>query len=123
MPWESGVCERFQLELQEIVEPTSLRRHLRLIDMVRNLPNLDATDITCEEVRPLLVDFMEVDLEGAMAARVENHLKTCSDCKSVLDGMRNVAGLLGHLAEFDLPEELRQPRLSGWSNRLRRFDS
>lgn len=61
----------------------------------------------CAAARGLLVDYMEGDLERAIARSLLTHLESCARCESVLKGLQNVAGLLGHLAEFELPPELR----------------
>ena len=63
-------------------------------------------EMSCVEVRRQLVDYMEGDLEHPMAGRLLNHLESCAQCESVLKGIQNVASLLSHLGEFDLPAGL-----------------
>ena len=87
---------------------------------MRGSPN--PNDTACIEVRSGLVDYMEGDLDPASATRLLSHLEVCPGCTAVLDGMRNVVSLLGHLAEFDLPPRLRLQRLDSLGNRLKRFE-
>jgi hypothetical protein len=70
-------------------------------------------EMSCAEARRLLVDYMEGDLARAIAWSLLTHLESCAQCESVLKGLQNVTDLLGHLAEFDLPAELRFTRDSG----------
>ena len=64
-------------------------------------------DLKCGEAKALFVDYMEGDLAPEIASRLLSHLEGCSQCRAVFSGIQNVAGLLGHLAEYELPAELR----------------
>lgn len=68
-------------------------------------PNSD--EMPCAEARPQIADYMEGDLEREAARRLLTHLESCRQCESLWKGLRNVADLLGGLAEFGLPPELR----------------
>ena len=63
-------------------------------------------DLDCSAVRQALVDDMEDDLMPEMKARLERHLKSCSQCTAVYDGVRNVVKLLGTEGAIELPEGL-----------------
>ena len=67
-------------------------------------------EMPCAVVRTLLIDYMEGDLERAVARSLLTHLESCAQCESVLKGLQNVAGLLGHLGDYELPQELRIDR-------------
>ena len=62
-------------------------------------------EMSCAQVRRHLVDYMEGDLEDAMARSLISHVDGCRQCGSVLKGLHNVVGLLGDLAGFELPAD------------------
>jgi anti-sigma factor RsiW len=84
--------------------------------------NLDSGEVRCADVRQRLSEYLDGDLDTATAALAITHLDTCSACTAVLEGMKNVIILLGDLAEFELPEELRHAGLDS-VNRWRRIDN
>ena len=63
-------------------------------------------NVDCNEVRRTLVDYMESDLTPDLKSRLEHHLRSCSQCTAVYDGVRNVVKLLGTEGAIELPEGL-----------------
>ena len=107
---------------KENSEPSSLRRHRKVPESVSGEFNLDSGEVRCADVRQRLSEYLDGDLDTATAALAITHLDTCSACTAVLEGMKNVIILLGDLAEFELPEELRHAGLDS-VNRWRRIDN
>lgn len=66
-----------------------------------------SSDMKCVDARRLFVDYMEGDLAYDIACHLMSHLESCPQCRAAYSGIQNVVGLLGHLAEFELPDELR----------------
>jgi Putative zinc-finger len=69
-----------------------------------------AIEISCDEARGELVEYMERDLGPDLRARIDHHLSHCRHCTAVYDGVRNVVQLIGPEGPFDLPD--------GFSRRL-----
>jgi len=51
--------------------------------------------LSCEDVRRQVSNYVDRNLAPALRRQMENHARACARCKSVLDGTRNVALLLG----------------------------
>lgn len=43
---------------------------------------------TCQTIEELLVDFVDETLTGADAARVRGHVEQCSDCRAMVQALR-----------------------------------
>jgi Putative zinc-finger len=105
---------------EESTEPSPPNVHLIVLKIMSRQSN--SGDMACDEARRQMVDYMEGDLDYAPAAQLLKHLENCSQCESLLKGMQNVAGLLGHLAEYEMPAEFRYFLTSG-DNDLSTFES
>jgi len=68
--------------------------------------------MSCEEVWREVSNYLEGELDPALRAAMEEHLRGCKHCTAVLDGTRNVVQLYGDEKMFELP--------SGFSRRLHR---
>ena len=103
MPSESKSRERFQKQRRNAeLSPSGCHLTREMVSATSS-----SGEMSCVELRRHLVDYMEGDLEHAMARRLLDHLESCAQCDSVLKGIQNVASLLSHLGEFDLPAGLR----------------
>jgi hypothetical protein len=60
----------------------------------------------CEDVRPLLPDFVLGSLEGAGGLDVRRHLRGCSGCRRELDALREGVGVFASTMERTAPTEL-----------------
>ena len=67
-------------------------------------------EISCVEVWREISNYLDEDISPAVRERMEAHFKVCAHCTAVLDGTRNVVGLVGDGRVFQMPE--------GFSKRL-----
>jgi anti-sigma factor RsiW len=69
-------------------------------------PNRQAAvvEMSCVEVRRLINDYLDGDLELEGYVRVDAHLDECDHCSALYDGVRNVVSLLGSGEVFPLPQ-------------------
>jgi anti-sigma factor RsiW len=61
-------------------------------------------EISCLEVWREISNYLEGEISHDMRERMEAHFKVCAHCKAVLDGTRNVVGLVGDGRLFQMPE-------------------
>ena len=66
----------------------------------------------CEQFWPEVSNYIENDLDPSVRVAMDDHLKECARCRSVLDGTRNIILLYGDERLFQMP--------LGFSGRLRR---
>lgn len=62
-------------------------------------------EISCLEVWRAISNYLEDEVSLEMRERMEAHFKTCAHCSAVLDGTRNVVGLVGDGKLYQMPEE------------------
>jgi len=65
-------------------------------------------EISCYEVWREISSYLDEDISLDMRERMEAHFKVCAHCTAVLDGTRNVVGLVGDGRVFQLPEGFSQ---------------
>jgi hypothetical protein len=63
-----------------------------------------AIEISCVEVWREISNYLEEDLSSELRQRMEAHFKICAHCSAVLDGTRNVVGLVGDGRLYQMPE-------------------
>lgn len=68
-------------------------------------------EISCVHVWREISNYIEGDLDPALRERISAHLKACAHCSAILDGTRNVVGLVADGKTFELPR--------GFSDRLK----
>ncbi len=73
---------------------------------------VEIAELTHEEVRGQLTDYLAHDLDGAQAARIEDHLAQCPSCTAYLATLRATVDLLGSLPTRPAPESLRRRLLT-----------
>ena len=78
--------------------------------MVKKEGGMAAIEISCVEVWREISNYLDEEISRGMRERMEAHFKACSHCTAVLDGTRNVVGLVGDGRVFQTPE--------GFSKRL-----
>lgn len=71
---------------------------------------MGVVEISCIEVWREISNFIDGEMDDALRARMEAHVKACAHCLAVLDGTRNVVRLIADGVEFELP--------AGFSSRL-----
>lgn len=68
-------------------------------------------EISCVHVWREISNYIDGDLDPALRERMATHFKTCAHCSAILDGTRNLVGLVADSKTFDLPK--------GFSDRLK----
>jgi hypothetical protein len=70
--------------------------------------------VTCEMVWHEVSNYIDGELDPTLRIAIEEHARSCHECKSVIDGAKNVVELYGdeRMQESELP--------FGFSQRLRR---
>lgn len=67
-------------------------------------------EISCVEVWREISNYLDEEISPEMRGRMEAHFKVCAHCTAVLDGTRNIVGLVGDGRVFHTPD--------GFSKRL-----
>ncbi len=67
-------------------------------------------EISCVEVWREISNYLDEEISLEVRERMEAHFKVCAHCTAVLDGTRNVVGLIGDGRVFQMPD--------GFSKRL-----
>ena len=65
-------------------------------------------EISCVEVWQEISNYLEDEISPEMRERMETHFKSCAHCTAVLDGTRNVVGLVGDGKLYQMPEGFNQ---------------
>jgi anti-sigma factor RsiW len=65
-------------------------------------------EISCLEVWREISNYIDVDVDAELRARMEAHFKVCAHCKAVVDGTRNVVKLVADGVEYELPDGFSQ---------------
>ncbi len=63
-------------------------------------------EISCVEVWREISNYVDAEISPELRERMEAHFKTCAHCSAVLDGTRNVVGLVADGRLFQMPEGL-----------------
>ncbi len=58
---------------------------------------------SCEQVWREVSNYIENDLDPALRTEIDEHLRQCPKCRSVLEGTRNIIQLYGDERLFDMP--------------------
>ena len=61
-------------------------------------------EISCVEVWREISNYVEGEISSELRERMEEHFKNCAHCSAVLDGTRNVVGLVGDGRLYQMPE-------------------
>jgi hypothetical protein len=60
-------------------------------------------EISCVEVWREISNYLDEEISQDLRERMETHFKVCAHCTAVLDGTRNVVGLVGDGKVFQMP--------------------
>ena len=81
--------------------------------------------VNCEQVWREVSNYIDGEVDPGLRLAMDEHFKTCAQCRSVLEGTRNVVRLYGDERMLEVPtgfslrlqKKLAQPerRSSGWS--------
>ena len=61
-------------------------------------------EISCVEVWREISNYLDENISVDLRERMEKHFGACAHCTAVLDGTRNVVGLVGDGTLFQMPE-------------------
>jgi hypothetical protein len=75
-----------------------------------NHKNANHENVNCEQIWQEISNYVDGDVEATLRAEMEEHIRGCKKCASVLAGMQNVVGLYGDERMLEVP--------SGFSRRL-----
>ncbi len=78
----------------------------------RGAASVEIAELTHEEVRGQLTDFLASELDETSTARVADHLGQCAPCAAYLATLRATVGLLGTLPTRPAPDALRRRLLA-----------
>jgi anti-sigma factor RsiW len=68
---------------------------------------VETAELTHEEVRAELSDYLDGELDEAQRSRIAGHLARCSGCAAHLATLRRTVDLLGSLPPRVAPQRLR----------------
>jgi len=63
--------------------------------------------MTCDRIEELLSSYLEEELDAAARNRVEEHLKTCASCSSLLAGLKEAQAALRTFPELEVSQGLK----------------
>lgn len=66
----------------------------------------DSRKAGCKEAWKEISAYLDGSLDDASRLRLESHFATCANCKSILDGAKNVKQLMGDSRAFDIPHNV-----------------
>ena len=69
--------------------------------------------VNCETVLEQLSNFIDEEIDPALRAEIETHLKTCKRCSVLHDSLRKVVVIVADERAFEIPV--------GYSERLHAF--
>lgn len=71
---------------------------------MRKKVRMATIEISCVEVWREISNYLDEEVSRELRERMEAHFKTCAHCAAVLDGTRNVVGLVGDGRLFQIPD-------------------
>jgi len=75
-------------------------------------------EISCLEVFRQISNYVDDDVDAELRGRMEHHFERCRHCKAILNGTRNIVGLIGDDRTFDFSEDVSQRLTSGLASRI-----
>src|SRR4051812_12010495 len=66
----------------------------------------DGRETACNEAWREISAYLDGSLDDAARLRSESHFATCANCKSILDGAKNIKQLMGDRRALDIPEKV-----------------
>jgi hypothetical protein len=61
-------------------------------------------EISCVEVWREISNYLDEDISVDLRERMEIHFGACAHCTAILDGTRNVVGVVGDGTLFQMPQ-------------------
>ena len=112
---------------ENAVKTRLLRARLRMRDMLSGgplKPNVavvltKAAAVACVLVWRRVSDYVDNDVTSATRRAIESHTRECPECKSVVEGVRNVVLLFADPRALSLPKGFRKRTLQKLRSRIR----
>jgi anti-sigma factor RsiW len=76
--------------------------------------------LLCKKVYRQLADFLEGELDPALAADLARHLEHCDDCRIIVDTTRRTIEIYCHCEPAPLPADVRRRLDQALAAKLRR---
>ncbi len=67
-----------------------------------------ALEMKCGDVQREVSNYLDGNLSDSRRRQLQRHVQGCERCKALVDGTRNVVGLIGDERAFELPRDLSQ---------------
>ena len=80
-------------------------------------------DMDCADVRKLSSDYLEEDLSPSNLDKFRTHISGCGPCKSFVDGLASVVGMLSKLPTAKPPADLKSSILEKTTREKQSEDS
>ena len=75
--------------------------------MLNTAPSAEHSARVCQELQAHLSEFLDNDLEQAVCAQVQAHLRECPGCRAMLNTMQKTIVLYHALAPEPMPDAAR----------------
>lgn len=66
---------------------------------------MDQTKRVCRELKDKLSEYLDGELESALCAEIEQHLKGCDDCRVMVDTLNKTITLYRNYGQESVPPE------------------
>src|SRR6266576_2214538 len=76
---------------------------------MRDIPNEEATEMTCESARELIESYLDGELDAGLRAEVQDHLSSCSSCAETHARVRELqTNVRSQAPYYDPPPDLQR---------------
>jgi len=62
----------------------------------------------CSQIKQKICGYIDKDLDGKCCLEIEEHLKTCTSCKSEYNELKKLVELCKSQRDMKMPDELRK---------------
>ena len=69
---------------------------------------MDHLSETCREIKDKLSAFLDGELESAVCAEIEQHLRGCDDCRVMVDTLNKTITLYRNYGQETVPPEVHE---------------
>jgi predicted anti-sigma-YlaC factor YlaD len=66
---------------------------------------MDQMNAVCRELKDKLSDYLDGELESALCAQIEQHLRGCDDCRVVVDTLNQTITLYRNYGQATVPPD------------------
>ena len=69
---------------------------------------MDHLSETCREIKDKLSTYLDGELESALCAEIEQHLRGCDDCRVMVDTLNKTITLYRHYGQETVPPDVHE---------------